>query len=208
MWLEGHVDVGRGGTLWPVVHTRPRLALNLCVRELSKRHDSCECTISSLLERAPPCHVQKAGWSARLLLFLIFLPILWLFWETDWLLQQDVQVWYPFVLYLVFLLFDHGSSSRSVSSQTAPSPNESEASSSRCKVYANTHRFHLCVCVCVYRYIYKEREIFMNLFFSYFVMRAITKKQTEKTSLFWWSTAMLFWSVDFLGSRLWILVVH
>ncbi len=83
------------GTLWPVVHTRPRLALNLFVRELSKRHDSCECTISSLLERAPPCHVQKAGWSARLLLFCwVFLPILGCFWETDWLLQQDVQVWY------------------------------------------------------------------------------------------------------------------
>lgn len=43
----------------------------------------------------------------------------------------------------------------------------------------------VCVCVCICVYIYKkERVIFMNLFFSYFVMRAIDKKQKENKVLF------------------------
>lgn len=88
---EGQVDCGTRRHLW-YTHTRPRLALNLFVRELSKWHDSCECTISSLLERAPPCHVQWAGWSAILFLFwfylFFFFTILGLFlgnWLTEWI---------------------------------------------------------------------------------------------------------------------------
>lgn len=38
----------------------------------------------------------------------------------------------------------------------------------------------------------------MNLFFSYFVTRAINQKQTEKVSFFWWNTAMLFWREVFI----------
>lgn len=107
MWCRVRLIVGRGGTCG--THTRPHLALNLFVRELSKRHDSCECTISSLLERAPPCHVQWAGWSAILFLFwfyllsFLFLQYSGCFWETD---RQDG---YHFVLYFL-LLFDYGSS--------------------------------------------------------------------------------------------------
>lgn len=44
------------------------------------------------------------------------------------------------------------------------------------------------VYACVYIDIYKEREIFMNLFFSYFVTRTINKKQTEKKQVFFGGT--------------------
>lgn len=65
------------------------------------------------------------------------------------------------------------------------------------------------VYACVYIDIYKEREIFMNLFFSYFVTRTINKKQTEKNKSFLVEHChvILKGSVCFLGSRLWILVV-
>lgn len=145
MWLEHQVEERRRcqiqfekALIWSVVHTRHCLVLNLFVRELSKRHDSCECTICSLLERMAPCSVQWADWS------------------VDWFNSLlDGRHGYPFVFYffICFLLTMEARGlkrHRSMTSQTAPSSNESEASSSRRKGFCQyTQLPYVCMRVCI-----------------------------------------------------------
>lgn len=57
----------------------------------------------------------------------------------------------------------------------------------------------------VYIDIYIKREKYLWI---YFFPTLWWELLIRNNSLFWWNTAMLFWSVYFLGSRLWILVIH
>lgn len=68
----------------------------------------------------------------------------------------------------------------------------------------------VCACVCVYIYIKRESNIYESIF-SYFVMRAIDKKQKKTKSFSFfpqWDTAILFWRevFIFLKTRLWIII--
>lgn len=162
VWTEGREGVlGGGETVWPVVHTqpRPRLALTLSVRKFENWHDSCECTICSLLEiSALPCPAQPDTHTDILLFRYIFFKLLDC-WKTISTIGWTRRFWYPIVLYFG----DHGRLWPYLSPFIHPhwlrhSVGQS-ASSSRLKVTANTHSFlrvWVCVHVCVYIYIKRE----------------------------------------------------
>lgn len=186
MWWRVRLIVGRGGTCG--THTQPRLALNLFVRELSKRHDSCECTISSLLERAPPCHVQWAGWSAILFLFwfylfFFFFTILWLFlgsWSTGWIsLCALFSSFWPWKLVaLTSPVYDIRQLPRSI----------------RAKPHLPDARFmpirtaSICVYACVYIDIYIKREKYLWIYFFPILWRELLIRNKQRRSLFFGGT--------------------
>lgn len=161
------------------------------------------------------CSVSWLVGEIVIVLFWGFLPILGLFWETDWLFQQDVQAWISLCALLYFSSFwPWKLMALNVTGQChhrqLPRP-------MRAKPHLPDARFmpirtaSICVYACVYIDIYIKREKYLWIyFFSYFVMRAINKKQMEKTSLFLVEHChvILKGSVYFLGSRLWILVVY
>lgn len=178
MWSEHQVGKGRGARrhhiICGTVHTRPCLALNLFVRELSKRHDSCECTIRSLLERTPPCNVSELVGQQDFSYFCLFVLQNWSTVSTVcWTCRHGcMPLCFIFDFFLLFFLHLTMEACglkrhRLWHHRQLPYPMRAKPHLPDAKVYANTHSFHLCVCVCVYRYIYKEREIFMNLFFLF-----------------------------------------
>lgn len=154
-----------------MVHTRPCLALNLFVRELSKRHDSCECTIRSLLERTPPCNVSELAGQQYFSYFCLFVLQNW----STFNCLLDMQAWmYAFVLYFrIFFFFFIWPWKFVALNVTVYDITDSSLTQWEPSLIFQTQRFmpirtaSICVYACVYRYIYKEREIFMNLFFLF-----------------------------------------
>lgn len=146
--------------------------------------------------RYHPCRVQQARPAAHdtqiviltlSLFFSLFLKKKFLFWRAGRLLCEHAGHAGPGVP-LCFTLKNIEACCLIFS----PFRHHPSASSSRRKVIANTHSFlrvcvRACVCMCVYIYIKRESNIYESIF-SYFVMRAIDKKQKEDKVLFFFSS--------------------
>lgn len=134
----------------------------------------------------------------------VFLPVLGLFWETDWLFQQDVQAWIS--LCALFLFFFYFWPWKLVAlNVTGLCHHRQLPRPMRAKPHLPDARFlpictaSICVYACVYIDIYIKREKYLWIYFFPILWREILiRNKQKKRVFFWWNTAMLFWREVFI----------